>query len=91
MRYRIPTCPNISNDESLASTLSPYGPITTPATIIPMICGIFSLFSKSGANRMIDRTMKNIGTGLVTKGIGAAIVRRGDFSPSVQAVVIYYL
>ena len=38
----------------------------TPATIIPIICGILSLLSKSGAVNIITKTMKNIGTGCVT-------------------------
>ena len=61
----IPTLPNSSNEASLASTFSPCSPISTPAKIMPMRCGMCSLLKIIGANSITHRTRKNIHVGSV--------------------------
>ena len=60
-----PTLPNSSKLLSRAKILNPCSPITNPANIIPMICGIRNLFNKMGANNMISNTRRNIHVGSV--------------------------
>ena len=68
MRYSSPTCPKMLNELSRSRILRPKGPTATPATIMPMICGIFNLFNATGASRMMTSTIRNILTGSVTSG-----------------------
>lgn len=53
---------------SRSRMLRPKGPTATPATIIPIMWGIFSLLNATGARRMMTSTIRNIVTGLVTSG-----------------------
>ena len=46
--------------EFFSRIFSPYGPITTPAIISPMIPGIFNFLSRMGDNRMINKINENI-------------------------------
>ena len=57
--------PNSSNESSRTSMLSPYLPTSTPASTMPMMCGMRSLPMMMGAERMIIITTKNMSVGSV--------------------------
>ena len=61
----MPTLPNSSNEASLAKRLKPCSPISTPARIIPMRCGMRSLLNIMGANKITLSTRKKIQVGSV--------------------------
>jgi hypothetical protein len=50
---------------ALSIQLSPWGPISTPARISPMMLGTLIRFSRRGASRTISSRMAKISTGLV--------------------------
>ena len=65
MMYNSPTLPNNSNELSRSNRCSPCSPMSTPASTIPMMCGMRSLPMMMGASRMMSSTTKNISVGLV--------------------------
>ena len=64
MMYRSPMVEKRSIAELLANIFKPYGPITTPVIINPIIPGIFNFLSRMGDKRIINKINENISTGL---------------------------
>ena len=50
---------------SRTKILKPCSPMTSPASIIPIMCGIRSLFNNMGANNIMRSTRRNIHVGSV--------------------------
>ena len=63
MIYNRPAVPERMILLSRVIRLNPYGPMITPASIIPSRGGTFSLSETIGINRMISRMMRNFSTG----------------------------
>jgi hypothetical protein len=66
MIYNKPAVPDKTILLSLSIKFNPNGPITAPAIIKPNKCGIFNLFSRIGANKMITNININFNIGLVS-------------------------
>ena len=74
MKY-MPTLPNSSNEASRARRFSPFSPISTPAKIMPMRCGMCSLLSTIGANRITHSTTMKIHVGSVIGRCKYVVIR----------------
>jgi hypothetical protein len=55
--------------------LKPNGPIIAPAIIKPSKCGIFTRFSKMGANKIMSRITRNFNTGFVSGSVVSMVFK----------------